>query len=68
MTYPIWTDHYYEGAPGVDADHVPPVTRESFITAYVDAKPHWRCQDAAFEWVVLHVREVLADEIDEDPS
>ena len=54
--------------PGVDVDHVPPVTRESFITAYVDAHPSARCSDAFVTWDMLHGRALLRGEIDEDPS
>lgn len=45
-----------------------PITRESFLAAYVDANPYEKCRVAAREWDELHTLIVWADEIDEDPS
>lgn len=45
-----------------------PITRASFIEAYVDANPYKQCEHAWCSWKVLHLRDVLSDEIDEDPS
>lgn len=44
-----------------------PITRESFLVAYADAHPWNQCADATNTWAMLHVRDVLAGEIDEDP-
>jgi hypothetical protein len=44
-----------------------PITRESFITACVDAFPWWPCQDAREKWALYHTRCVVENEIDEDP-
>jgi hypothetical protein len=48
-------------------DEVKPITRESFLAAYVDENPWAACRYAAIKWVDLHARDLESDEIDEDP-
>jgi len=55
MTYDI-----HEGAA--------PITRESFLAAFVDAYPWSDCRAASAMWEDLHERDAHSDEIDEDPS
>lgn len=50
-------------------DEVKPITRESFLAAFVDAHAHdyTYCEKALVEWAKLHAPSVWADEIDADP-
>lgn len=48
-------------------DGVAPITRESFIAAYVDNNPRNQCRDASALWTRLHDRTTHGEEIDEDP-
>ena len=52
----------------LNAGYVVPITRESFLAAYVDAEPWKNCRDASSQWTILHSRDLLPFEIDEDPS
>jgi hypothetical protein len=46
---------------------VQPVTRVTFLAAYVDEYPNMQCRHAVTLWLVLHERTVQLDEINEDP-
>lgn len=57
------------GMPGVEYwQNARPITRESFLAAYVDANPYRECRYGAGMWSMLHCRELVEDEIDEDPG
>lgn len=47
---------------------VKPVNQQSFMAAFLSEHDGAWARDAYYEWMTLHTRVVLSDEIDEDPS